>query len=125
MNTGLVILAYLMIITFLALIMSKKITPMTGLALVPIVFVIIGMVFRLFPESYSLGDIATMIADGIESTSQTAVMLMFAILYFSLMMDVGLFDPIIKVLIRYSKGDPVKILLGTALVTGLVSMDGD
>ena len=122
MNIGLTILAYGMVIVFLALIMTKKISPMTGLALVPIIFAAIGIIFNLFVESYSPVDVAEMISEGIKST---AVMLVFAILYFSLMMDVGLFDPIIKFLIKTSKGDPLRILLGTTLIVGLVSMDGD
>ena len=113
MNIGLTILAYGMVIVFLALIMTKKISPMTGLALVPIIFAAIGIIFNLFVESYSPVDVAEMISEGIKSTSQTAVMLVFAILYFSLMMDVGLFDPIIKFLIKTSKGDPLKFLLKT------------
>ena len=53
MNIGLTILAYGMVIVFLALIMTKKISPMTGLALVPIIFAAIGIIFNLFVESYS------------------------------------------------------------------------
>ena len=125
MNIGLTILAYTMIVALLALIMSKKVTPLTGLVLVPLVFVTIGTIFNLFAEPVGLVAIGEMISEGIKSTSGTAIMLLFAILYFSLMMDVGLFDPLIKLMIGKSNGDPVRILIATALITALVSMDGD
>jgi CitMHS family citrate-Mg2+:H+ or citrate-Ca2+:H+ symporter len=52
-------------------------------------------------------------------------MLMFAILYFGLMIDVGLFDPIVRRIVQIVDGDPVKILLGTAVLAAAVSLDGD
>ncbi len=123
-NVGLIILAYAMIIAFLALIMSKKISPMTGLTLVPLGSAVIGCVFKLFPK-HTVLDVSDMVVTGIKSTAQTSIMLLFAILYFSLMLDVGLFDPLIKFLIRKSNGDPLKIMMATALVTAMVSLDGD
>ena len=34
-------------------------------------------------------------------------MLLFAIMYFSLMLNSGMFDPIIRKLIGFAKGDPL------------------
>ncbi len=52
-------------------------------------------------------------------------MLLFAILYFSIMLDAGLFDPITKKMIRFAKGDPMKVLIATAVVAATVSLNGD
>jgi CitMHS family citrate-Mg2+:H+ or citrate-Ca2+:H+ symporter len=52
-------------------------------------------------------------------------MLMFAILYFGVMNDAGLFDPLIQTIIRLTKGDPLRVLVGTAVLAMLVSLDGD
>ena len=60
-----------------------------------------------------------------KGTAETGVMLLFAILYFSLMLDSGLFDPITNKMIRYAKGDPMKVLVATAIVAAAVSMNGD
>ena len=38
-------------------------------------------------------------------------MLMFAILYFGIMIDSGLFDPVISRILKFVKGDPLKLLL--------------
>ena len=53
------------------------------------------------------------------------VMIIFAVLYFGLMLDVGLFEPIIRRLLRFVKGDPLKVALATAVLTMAVSLDGD
>ena len=52
-------------------------------------------------------------------------MLMFAILYFGIMIDSGLFDPVISKILKFVKGDPLKIVVGTAILTIIVSLDGD
>ena len=51
----------------------------------------------------------------------TGIMLMFAILYFGIMIDSGLFDPVISKILKFVKGDPLKIVVGTAILTIIVS----
>lgn len=112
----LAIWGYLIVVVFMILIMTKKATPFTGLVLVPLV---IGMVagFGLRIGPYSL--------DGIKAVAPTAVMLLFAILYFGLMITAGLFDPLVRFILRIVKGDPLKVLVGTAILASVVSVDGD
>ncbi len=62
---------------------------------------------------------------GIELVAPTAVLLLFAILYFGIMMDSGLFDPVSRAILKVAKGDPVKIVVGTAILALLVALDGD
>jgi CitMHS family citrate-Mg2+:H+ or citrate-Ca2+:H+ symporter len=52
-------------------------------------------------------------------------MLMFAIVYFGVMIDVGLFDPIVRGILRFCKADPLRIVVGTAVLAAIVSLDGD
>ena len=66
-----------------------------------------------------------MMLEGIKKIAPTGVMLMFAILYFGVMIDAGLFDPLVRVILRFVKGDPMKIVLGTAVLAMLISLDGD
>ncbi len=112
--------SYAMIITFMVLIMKKKLTPFTALVLVPFIFSIIGALIGIFPTN-----IGEMALQGIKDTATTGVMLLFAILYFSIMLDAGLFDPLTNFVIRVAKGDPLKILVGTAIVAAMVSLNGD
>jgi CitMHS family citrate-Mg2+:H+ or citrate-Ca2+:H+ symporter len=112
----LVALGFLMILTFMALIMTGRMTPMLALILVPTVFGLIG------GAGLGLGD---MIIDAVKDMAPTAALLMFAIMFFGIMIDVGLFDPLIRVITRLLGNDPAKIVLGTAVLAGAVSLDGD
>lgn len=112
----LAILGFAMIITFMVLIMKKKMYALTALIIVPIVFGLIG------GFGSELGD---MMLDGIKKISPTGVMLIFGIMYFSIMIDVGLFDPLVSKILMLLKGDPLKVTIGTAILTLLVSLDGD
>ena len=109
-------LAYTMIIVFMALIMTKRLSAMVALILVPIVFGLIG--------GFGMG-LGPMMLDGIKKLAPTGVMLMFAILYFGIMIDAGLFDPVVKLVLRLVGGSPTKIVVGTFLLAAGVSLDGD
>ncbi|KPI18205.1 citrate/H+ symporter, CitMHS family [Actinobacteria bacterium OK074] len=112
----LTILGFAMIATFLVLIMLKKMSPIAALVLIPALFcVFVG-------KGGHLGDY---VIDGVTSLAPTAAMLMFAIVYFGVMIDVGLFDPIVRAILRFCKADPLRIVVGTALLAAIVSLDGD
>ncbi|MFD3588300.1 CitMHS family transporter [Streptomyces sp. NPDC058683] len=112
----LTILGFTMIATFLVLIMLKKMSPIAALVLIPALFcVFVG-------KGAKLGDY---VIDGVTSLAPTAAMLMFAIVYFGVMIDVGLFDPIVKGILKFCKADPLRIVVGTALLAAIVSLDGD
>ena len=52
-------------------------------------------------------------------------MLLFAVLFFTLMIDAGLFDPLSNAMIRFAKGDPLKVMLATVILSAGVSLNGD
>ncbi|MFI2781861.1 CitMHS family transporter [Streptomyces sp. ALB3] len=112
----LTILGFAMIATFLVLIMTKKMSPIAALVLIPALFcVAVG-------QGAKLGDY---VIEGVGTLAPTAAMLMFAIVYFGVMIDVGLFDPIVRAILRFCKADPMRIVIGTALLAAVVSLDGD
>ncbi|MEU6059416.1 citrate:proton symporter [Streptomyces sp. NPDC047097] len=112
----LTILGFAMIATFLVLIMTKKMSPIAALVLIPALFcVIVG-------QGAKLGDY---VIEGVGNLAPTAAMLMFAIVYFGVMIDVGLFDPIVRGILRFCKADPMRVVVGTALLAAIVSLDGD
>ncbi|WP_053084772.1 CitMHS family transporter [Streptomyces viridochromogenes] len=112
----LVLLGFAMIATFLYLVMSKRVVPVAALILVPVVF---GLV-----AGGGLG-LADDITKSIEDVAPTAALLFFAITFFGIMIDVGLFDPLIRAILRVVGHDPAKIVVGTALLASIVSLDGD
>ncbi|MFF8412311.1 CitMHS family transporter [Streptomyces omiyaensis] len=112
----LTVLGFAMIATFLVLIMMKRMSPIAALVLIPALFcVAVG-------QGAQLGDY---VIDGVGKLAPTAAMLMFAIVYFGVMIDVGLFDPIVRAILRFCKADPVRVVVGTALLAAIVSLDGD
>lgn len=126
----LTILSYAMIIFFMYVIMKKKLSPFTALVLIPLIFTLIAMAAGVINPPLVDGvqqsvDLGKFVMDGIKTTSNTGIMLLFAILYFSLMLDAGLFDPITKKMIYFAKGDPMKVLVATAVVAAAVSLNGD
>ena len=109
-------LAYTMILVFMALIMTKRLSAMVALILVPIVFGLIA--------GFGMG-LGPMMLDGIKKLAPTGVMLMFAILYFGIMIDAGLFDPPVRWILKLVGNDPTKIVMGTFVLATCVSLDGD
>lgn len=109
-------LGFAMIFTFTYLIMTKKLSPLVALILIPIIF---GSIAGFY------NDLGTMIMDGIKVVAPTAVLLFFAILYFAILLDAGLFDPLINKIIAIVDGSPVKIAVGTAIISMLIALDGD
>ncbi|GAA2632545.1 CitMHS family transporter [Streptomyces axinellae] len=112
----LTVLGFVMIATFLTLIMTKRMSPLAALVLIPALFCVLA------GQATSLGDY---VLKGIGDLAPTAAMLMFAIIYFGVMIDVGLFDPIVRGILRFCKADPMRVVVGTAVLAAVVSLDGD
>lgn len=104
-----------MIATFMALIMTRRMSALVALVVVPIAF---GLLVS--------GDqIGPMMLAGLQKLGPTAALLMFSILYFSIVTDAGVFDPIVRGVVRLAKGDPLRIYLGTSVMSFIVALDGD
>lgn len=112
----LALLGLAMVVVFTYLIMSKRLSPIVALTVVPIAFAVIG--------GFG-GSTGKMILDGLKVVAPSAALLLFAILFFGLMIDSGLFDPLIRKILKKVNGDPVKIAIGTALLSLTVALDGD
>ncbi|MCW2406874.1 CitMHS family citrate-Mg2+:H+ or citrate-Ca2+:H+ symporter [Sphingobium sp. B1D7B] len=108
--------SFSMVAVFMALIMTKRLSAITALILVPTIFAIcLGF-------SANLG---AMIVDGVSALAPTGVGLIFAILFFGVMIDAGLFEPLVAATLKLVRDDPVRVLVGTAILALLVSLDGD
>jgi len=113
-------MGYALIVIFMFVIMRKKMSPFIGLVFLPLLWAIIGQVFGLWQI-----DIGQAAMDGLGTTSSTGIMLFFAIYMFTIMIDAGLFDPLSNAMIRFAKGDPLKVALATVALTAAVSLNGD
>ena len=113
---NLAFLGFAMIIVFMALIMAKKLSPFTSLILVPVAFGLLAG-YGWDTLGYAM--------DGIKSVASTFATMTFAILYFGVMLTAGMFDPMVDHVVAWCKGDPLKVLVGTAILAAFVSLDGD
>lgn len=90
-------------------------TPLTALIAVPVAAALVG--------GFGLQTTGFMIR-GIQSVAGVAGMFIFAILYFGIMTDAGMLDPIIDRILAGVGSSPVRVAMGTALLALLVHLDG-
>jgi citrate-Mg2+:H+ or citrate-Ca2+:H+ symporter, CitMHS family len=103
------------IVVLLVTIISRKLSPLVALIAIPTVAALIGG-FRM-----STG---TFIVHGIQNIAPVVGMTVFAILYFGIMSDAGMLDPIIDRILRAVGSKPTRIVMGTALLAAIVMLDG-
>jgi CitMHS family citrate-Mg2+:H+ or citrate-Ca2+:H+ symporter len=108
-------LGFASILLLLALIMSRRLSPLVALVVVPTAAALVGG-FGLRTTQF--------IASGLQQTAPVAAMFVFAILYFGVMTDAGLLDPIVNRILRVVGTRPTRIVMGTALLALLVHLDG-
>ncbi|MDN3438316.1 citrate:proton symporter [Planococcus sp. APC 3900] len=110
------LIGLLTIVVIVGLLISNKITPIVALVLVPIV--------AAFVAGFSFAEIGDFFNSGIESVMSVVIMFIFAILFFGIMQDVGLFDPLINKMIAVSRGNVIAVAVGTVLIAAVAQLDG-
>lgn len=111
----LALLGFITIVTLLAAILTKKMSPLVALIAIPIIAALIGG-FGLETSKF--------IVAGITSIAPVAGMFVFAILFFGIVTDAGMLDPIISAILRIVGSRPTRIVPGTALLALLIHLDG-
>lgn len=107
---------FLTIAVFLGAVLSRKVSVLLALTVLPVIAAVaVG----------AGGQLSDLVTKGLKMVTPVAIMITFAVLYFCLMIDAGLFDPAIRRVVRWAGGDPLRICVGTALLTVLVALDGD
>ncbi|MGB5783601.1 MAG: citrate:proton symporter [Eudoraea sp.] len=102
-------------VVLLALILSKKASALSALIIVPIIGSLVA--------GFGL-DTAEFAIQGIKNIAPVVAMFVFAILFFGVLTDAGMFDPIINTILKLVGRHPVKITLGTAVLSMIVHLDG-
>ena len=108
-------LGVITILCLLAAVMSKRLSPLVALIALPIIAALIGG-FGLQTSAF--------IVTGIKNVAPVVGMFVFAILFFGIMTDAGMLDPIIDRILRTVGTRPTRIVVGTALLALLVHLDG-
>ena len=108
-------LGLLTIALLLAAILSKRVSPVVALIVIPITAALLG--------GHGF-DTAKFIVAGLQGLAPVVAMFVFAILFFGIMGDAGMLDPIIERLLGLVGHRPTRIVMGTALLALLVHLDG-
>lgn len=103
------------IVVLLVLILCRITSVLVALTLVPIAAALVGGFGR---------EVGGFAMEGIRGVVPVASLFAFAVLYFGVMNDAGLFDPVIRALVGLVGTDPVKIAVGTAAVATISHLDG-
>ncbi|MEP6872954.1 MAG: citrate:proton symporter [Burkholderiales bacterium] len=109
------ILGVVTIVVLLAVIMTKRMSPLIALILIPIIAALVG--------GFGLGT-GKFVIDGLKSLAPVIGMFVFAILYFGVITDAGMLDPIIDRILRTVGTRPTRIVMGTTLLALLIHLDG-
>ncbi|WP_391345542.1 CitMHS family transporter [Azospirillum sp. A23] len=103
------------IVVLLTAIMTNRMSPLVALIAVPIIAALAGG-FGLETSKFIIA--------GIRSIAPTAGMFVFAIIFFGVVTDAGMMDPIIDRILRVVGTRPARITMGTTLLALLIHLDG-
>ncbi|MGJ9404809.1 CitMHS family transporter [Nesterenkonia aurantiaca] len=104
------------IVTMTTLLIMGRIAPIVGLTVIPFAGALLA--------GFTFTEIGDFFGEGIGSVLDVAVMLIFAILFFGIMNHAGLFDPLVRLTVRLTRGNVIAICVGTVLLAAVCHLDG-
>lgn len=112
----LALIGVLTIAALLFFIMSKRMSPLVALIVIPVIGAL---------AAGSGADTAKYVVEGITKLAPMAAMFVFAITFFGVVTDAGMFDPIVRGILRFVGTNPVKIIIGTGVLALIAHLDGN
>lgn len=109
------LLGLLTVAAVLAAILSRRVSPLVALIVLPVAAALAG---GFAPQ------LGPFMVEGIRQTAPVAAMFVFAILFFGVMTDAGLLDPIVDRILRAVGTQPARIVVGSALLALVAHLDG-
>lgn len=109
-------LGFLMMFSIIVLILARRISPVVAFTTIPVAVCLLA--------GFTPPQVGEFIKNGLITVTPTAALFLFAILYFGIMRDRGLFDPLVNFLIRRTGGKPVAVTIVTVVITAVVHLDG-
>lgn len=115
-DTMLSLIGLAVIVTMTTLLILGRIAPIVGLTVIPVTGALVA--------GYTFTEIGDFFGEGLSSVLNVAVMLVFAILFFAIMNQAGLFDPLVRLTVKLTRGNVVAICVGTVLLAAVCHLDG-
>lgn len=110
------IVGYAVILIMMVMILKGKATPAFCFSILPLLGALIC--------GFGLTEILEFIDTGINTVWKTAILFIFSVCYFSTMNDAGLFDPLVKWLVKMAGNNIVLIMVATSLIAVVGHLDG-
>jgi len=109
-------LGFTLMFVIVALILMRRVTPLVAFVTLPVIACLIA--------GFGLSEIGKFITEGLKAVAPTATLFIFAILYFGVMRERGLFAPLVTFLLKCTKGRPLAVAIVTVAVTAVTHLDG-
>ncbi|QUX30253.1 citrate:proton symporter [Nocardiopsis akebiae] len=100
----------------LLLLLSNRVGAVVALVGVPVA--------AAFALGFGPDEVASFVGEGIGGVASTTAMFVFAILYFGVMRDAGLFAPIIRRVLGFAGNTPVTVAVATVVLAMVAHLDG-
>ena len=105
-----------LVVVCVGILLTRKMSPLIAFTLIP--------VCGALSAGWSLEDVSLFFKGGLLKVAPMAVMFMFAILYFALMQEKGVFQPLIDWIIKSTQHRISFLTLGTVLIASMAHLDG-
>ena len=112
----LAITGFIMIFLIIYLLLQTKANPTAIFVIVPIVCAVVC--------GFDFAQISAFMKKGVTTTMPVAVLFIFSIVYFSIMSEVGLFDPLVNFLVRRAGSNVVLVTVATGCIATIAHLDG-
>ena len=110
------LIGFIMIVAIVVLLLKGKMSPIVVLTIVPTVAALL--------LGYGPVEVAGFIKDGISTTTSNGILFIFSVIYFGVMSDTGMFDFIVKGLVKVAGNNVIAVTVATALIATIAHMDG-
>lgn len=110
------IIGYATIAVILVLLLTQRVSAVVALAGVPIL--------AAFAAGNSASQVGAFIKDGLGGVVGVAAMFVFAIIFFGVLRDAGLFDPVIDRIVRLAGSAPATVTIATTALAMVAHLDG-
>ncbi len=110
------VLGFVTIGLILTLLLTRRVSAVVALAGVPVVTALIGV--------FGPADIGSFVSDGLSGVVGVTTMFVFAIVFFGVMRDAGLFDPVVRRLVALAGNAPTTVCLATTALAMAAHLDG-
>src|SRR5699024_10244298 len=113
---NLALFGFLIILVVILLLLTGKVNPIVAMVLVPVIGALVA--------GFGFEDITEFFNSGMGQVMDVAIMFIFAITFFGIMNDVGLFRPLIRRLILLTRGNVIIVAIVTIIVGAIAHLDG-